>query len=169
MISSMGTLALQVSQDAADLKRYITQEAQKCCRSAMVCDTCNVSLPERHRRRSIRNPAPAWREASRAKRESPVRPRPLPCEGPIRRTISDPVRWCIPHTHLAGNRPFSRQMEHFLAHLTGYDGDCRSVPAMTERVRGDGGEEGKRVPTIFFLEEETFSLFAKGDSRSGRE
>ena len=36
----------------------------------------------------------------------------------------------------------------------------KKCPAMTERVRGDGGEEGKRVPTIFFLEEETFSLFA---------
>ena len=28
-------------------------------------------------------------------------------------------------------------------------------------MRGDGGEEGKRVPTKFFLEEETFSLFAR--------
>ena len=28
-------------------------------------------------------------------------------------------------------------------------------------VRGDGGEEGKRVPRAFFLPEETFPLFAK--------
>ena len=132
------------------------QNPENRSRSAGVCDTCNVSLPERHRRRSIRNPAPAGREASRAKRESPVRPRPLPCE--IRRTISDPGRWVISHTHLAGKRPISRQVEQYLAHLTGYDGDCRSVPAMTERVRGDGGEEGKRVSTIFFMRRKLFPL-----------
>ena len=68
--------------------------------------------------------------------------------------------WQVSHvqTHLAGKRPISRQVEHFLALLTGYDGDCRSVPAMTERVRGDGGEEGKGVSTIFFMRRKLFPL-----------
>ena len=111
-----------------------------------------------HRRRSIRNPAPAGREASRAKRESPVRPRPLPCDVPTCRTISDPVRWRISHTHLAGKRPIPRQVEQYLAHLTGYGGDCRSVPAMTERVRGNGGERDKRVSRAFFCPRKLLSL-----------
>ena len=42
--------------------------------------------------------------------------------------------------------------------VRGTGGDCRSVPALTERVRGDGGEEGKRVSTIFFMRRKLFPL-----------
>ena len=42
---------------------------------------------------------------------------------------------------------------------------CPIRSGMTEEMREDGGDQGKRVPTIYFHEEETFPLVAKESDR----